>query len=329
MEPTVSGRDGGAGADAAARAEQEDALSGWGIVAGIGVLATYLLVVLGGIVRVTGSGMGCGPDWPLCRGRLVPPMDLPTFIEWSHRLAAAGVAVLVGILLLRAWWPDRGEGWETPRRLALLVALLLAVQILIGAVAVRLELPPTSVILHLGMAMALLAALAVASWEGLAGALSEPREPGGRPPVSALGWGSAGAGLAVVLTGALVANLDAAHACQGFPLCNGELVPSGGWRVQLHWVHRLAAYGLVAWLLWLPFRVRRRRPGEEAVRVTADGVAALALLQVGVAASMTLLGLPLGLRIVHVGLGSAIFLGLVYLACALQWPVGGGEAARA
>src|SRR5438876_288860 len=49
---------------------------------------TYLLIILGAIVRITGSGMGCGEHWPLCNGKLLPPLDLPTLIEYTHRLVA-------------------------------------------------------------------------------------------------------------------------------------------------------------------------------------------------------------------------------------------------
>src|SRR5881397_1951865 len=56
---------------------------------------TYLLIILGAIVRITGSGMGCGDHWPLCNGRLLPPLDLPALIEYAHRLAAALVTILV------------------------------------------------------------------------------------------------------------------------------------------------------------------------------------------------------------------------------------------
>ena len=43
--------------------------------------ATFLLIVLGGVVRVSDSGLGCGPGgsglhgWPLCRGDVVPPIS--------------------------------------------------------------------------------------------------------------------------------------------------------------------------------------------------------------------------------------------------------------
>src|SRR5689334_25248230 len=71
---------------------------------------TYLLIILGAIVRITGSGMGCGEHWPLCNGRLLPPLDVPTLIEYAHRLVAALVSVLIAALAAYGWWMRRGAG---------------------------------------------------------------------------------------------------------------------------------------------------------------------------------------------------------------------------
>ncbi len=281
----------------------------WGLLAVVTAGAVFLLIVLGGWVRITGSGMGCGPDWPRCNGQWIPLMDLETFIEWSHRLFAAVVGVMVVGLAGHAWWPGRGGGWGWRRTLSAVALVLLVVQVLLGAVTVRLELPPTSVILHLGTAMALLAVLLA----GATRALSGERRPE-RDRTAATAWAAAGLGFAVVLLGALVANLGAAPACQGFPLCNGELFPEPGFRVHLHWGHRMAAYAMVLFAVALPALVTRGRPDDRAAVRASVSVALLAVAQLAVAAAMVLQTLPEGLRALHVALGAGLFGALVVTA---------------
>jgi heme A synthase len=94
------------------------------ILAWAAAAATYLLIVLGAVVRITGSGLGCGEDWPVCHGRLFPSLaDTATFIEWNHRLAAAIVSTLVTALAAYTWWlrrkgvgtlKDMGGEWDVP-----------------------------------------------------------------------------------------------------------------------------------------------------------------------------------------------------------------------
>ncbi|HKC46804.1 MAG TPA: COX15/CtaA family protein, partial [Gemmatimonadales bacterium] len=123
-------------------------------------LACYLLIVLGGIVRITGSGLGCGDEWPICHGRLIPSFaDIPTLIEWSHRLVAAIVSMLVAALAASVWWQrQRGAGSaerSVPGRTGYVALGLLFVQVLLGSVTVKLRLPPWTIVLHLGTAMLL------------------------------------------------------------------------------------------------------------------------------------------------------------------------------
>ena len=67
------------------------------------------LITLGGVVRITGSGLGCGDHWPLCDGQWFPPLDLPTLIEISHRWVAALVTVAVFALVAVAWRRHRKQ----------------------------------------------------------------------------------------------------------------------------------------------------------------------------------------------------------------------------
>ncbi len=79
-------------------------------LAWIAAACAYLLIVLGGVVRISGSGMGCGDHWPLCNGHLFPPLgDIRTVIEWSHRLVASIVSLLVAALAVYGW-RLRGRG---------------------------------------------------------------------------------------------------------------------------------------------------------------------------------------------------------------------------
>ncbi len=255
--------------------------------------ATYLLIVLGAVVRITGSGMGCGDHWPLCNGHVFPPLsDIGTVIEWSHRVVAALVSILVVGLAGYAWWlrriPGLAPGVSPASRAAFVALGLLVLQVLLGAITVKLELPAWTVILHLGTAMLLLATLLL---------LASAR-PARLSPLLVLAF-------VTVLFGALTANLGAAAACTGFPLCSGQLWPSAGGLAVVQWIHRLLAYALFASVVGTAWRSRRRG---------AWGVVALVVVQIVIGAATVLMGLPPELQAAHVAVGAAVWAGLVLAA---------------
>jgi heme A synthase len=179
------------------------------------------------------------------------------------------------------------------QRAAYLAAALLVLQIALGAITVILELPHWTVILHLGTAMLILAALLVAAT--------------GHQPLAASGAARAAMALALatIVLGGLTAKLGAGTACLGFPLCNGQLWPDGNYFQHAHWTHRLLAYGFAAYATWWAVRAPARGP-----RI----VLLLVLIQIAVAAAMVLLDLPTAWRAAHVAVGTAVWAATVLAA---------------
>lgn len=267
-------------------------------------LATYLLIVLGGIVRITGSGLGCGDEWPICHGRLIPSFaDIGTAIEWSHRLVAAIVSTLVVLLAGLVWWVRRRTP-PGPGRLAYLALALLIMQVLLGAVTVKLQLPAWTIVLHLGTAMLLLAALLA-----IARRLTPDPSPASKESVETPAAGAAVLVFVTVLAGALTANLGAATACVGFPLCNGQWIVTGNYLQYVQWTHRLLAYTTYAYLLTWALATRRR---------AALVVLGIATLQIIIAAVMVAHAVPRLLQAAHVAVGAAVWGTVVYVTLGVE-----------
>lgn len=269
---------------------------------------TIGLIVVGAVVRVTDSGLGCGDSWPLCAGRLLPPLDnLTAWIEWSHRLFAALIGVLGLATLAVAWRTQRGRPLVFGA--VALAAFLFFLQSSLGAIVVILELPPTMVALHLGTAMLLLAALLTAA----VAARYQPHEQHAIDSTTWLIYITAALAFVIVLTGALVRGSGATLACADWPLCNGALLPlHQGHAALIHMLHRIAVLSLGVSLVLLVWQV-----SQSGRRKSMRQVALLALLaygtQVGVGALFVLSAATPLLGAAHVGVAAITWAFLVIL----------------
>lgn len=271
-------------------------------------VATYGLVIVGGIVRITGSGLGC-PDWPLCQGRVVPPLQGATLIEFSHRVTSTVVTVLILLSALVAWRRYRNEKWIF--RAALLAVALLALQIVLGGITVLLELPPAIVGIHLGNALLLFASVIVAAlfawqpWTPRAGA----RDSRDRLPRLALA--STIGAFVLILSGTVVTGTLAGYACTTWPLCGDQLIPSGGLLPIIAAAHRYVAAGiglLILFTLLYTWRTRRQIPQL----MTASVIAAiLFVLQVAVGAVNVFLAYPVATGVLHLASAAAVWASMV------------------
>jgi heme A synthase len=273
----------------------------WGTVA-----ATYLLIVMGAIVRASGSGLGC-PDWPLCYGQVIPPGHAPAMIEYSHRLLG-GITGLLIIATVVAWAQAHRF---TPRFLigGAALLLLLAAQVGLGAAVVNLELPPMLVLVHFGMAMLLFASLiAIAVSAGPRLTADSPEDAVASRGFMRLGIGAVAAVYLLLLTGAYVRATGSSWGCVGFPTCNGAWLPFGtGRAVDIQLLHRLLAYAVSAHLLVTAFRAWRAERTVPGVATAAACVVAALVAQIAIGATAVSTAVPPLLQVLHVAGATALW----------------------
>jgi len=270
-------------------------------------VATYALVVLGGVVRVSGSGLGC-PDWPLCHGRVLPPLDLHAIIEYSHRTAGSVTGLLIGLTVVFAW-----IGWRQRRDIvipATLAAGLLALEVSLGAITVRLELPPVIVLAHLATAMAILGTVCVTA---VAAAVPRTTAPVDRVSMR---WAQAAAASAfiLVLSGSLVVATGASGACGAWPLCGGGFSLSFDGLPSVQLLHRGIAGVMGLLIIASLLSVLGRHRHDRTVRATVALTMAAFVFQVAVGAAVVMLHVPAALRGLHLALAAAVWAGTVILA---------------
>lgn len=273
-------------------------------------LLTIGLSVFGAVVRVTDSGLGCGNDWPLCNGSIIPPLDnLTAWIEWLHRLFAVVIGLFgIGMLVLAI----RGYRKQNTTVLVVTViaAILYASQAALGRWVVVHDLVPILVTLHLGMAMLLLAALLVA-WGTAA---FKPTPGPSRDSFTALAYITTALALIVILSGALVRGSGATLACTDWPLCNGELLPfNQGTLAVIHVFHRVIVLTLGVSLILLIMSARRNgRTGRR--RLLPHFAATLYLAQAGIGAMFVVSGAEPIWGAAHVGFAAGTWALLVVIS---------------
>jgi cytochrome c oxidase assembly protein subunit 15 len=314
----------------------------------------FAMVVVGGATRLTGSGLSI-TEWKPVTGAIPPLSDAAwqaefaryratpqyrwlnagmslaefKFIygwEWAHRLlgrlvGAAFALPFAAFLLLR----------RLPRRLVGRCVGLLALGGLQGAVGwwmvksgleARVSVAPERLMVHLGLALFLMAALIWTALEAWFGPGSGARKD--RWPLAS----AALAGLVFLqcLLGALVAGGHAGRVFNDWPLMNGRVLPEGYaadglWNTLAHsqaavqFNHRLVAYAVWAFAVVAAVVAVRSKAMPGALRGLAIAVALAATVQAALGIAALISGVPIALGMAH-QVGAALLLGL---AAAFAW----------
>jgi heme A synthase len=276
-------------------------------------IATFVLIIVGGIVRVSDSGLGCGPagsgfhGWPFCNGDVVPGVNLHSIVEYTHRAVAGIVTILIVSIVVMAW--RRHREYLVPA--IGLLGLVLA-QAALGGATVEDNLEEAYVAAHLLLAMLLLGGLI---W--LYRGVSDARVTDGGPRIRALGVAASVAVLCTIVAGGYMAGTQkygrpdyqlgdgAHHACgKQFPACNGEFFPFGRARlVDIHLTHRAFMY--LAAILVISLVVVALRRGV--LTRYAWGLAALLAVQILVGALNVWLDEYELLIVLHLALGTLLW----------------------
>jgi cytochrome c oxidase assembly protein subunit 15 len=264
------------------------------------LVGEVVIVITGGVVRLTGSGLGC-PTWPECvPGSFTP---VPYQEEGIHKLIEFGNRTLtgvVGLLALACVWAVFTRMRQ--RRPLLLVAVGLVagvlVQAVVGGIAVRMTLSPVVVAFHflLSMGMVALSTMLLRGsedgWSPDGTAVVEPRELLVPRLVSTLAWVTAAAGAVVLVLGTVVTGSGPHSGDAEQPARTGFDPRSVAW---LHADVVMLFVGLVVAVLvavWLT-------SSSDRAKATWRGVLVVTLLQGAIGYAQYFTGLPEVLVALH------------------------------
>jgi heme A synthase len=269
---------------------------------------TIGVILVGSLVRATGSGAGCGRSWPTCQGELVPPLGGATAIEFTHRMVSGVALILVIVLAIWVWRTvERGH----PARLGALLGLTAIVgEALIGAMIVLAEwvaedasvARAISVPLHLVNTLFLLAALTLtAFWLNGGGRLDLKSWPLMTRAVFV-------GGLALVFiaaSGAVTALADTLFPGDGV---GADFTSGAHFLARLRIIHPILAVVAAGLGWWFSGK------GELPRIRTARALPILVGLMLITGAVNVLLGVPIWMQLLHLALADVLWISYILIS---------------
>lgn len=268
----------------------------------------------------TNSAEGCGPDWPLCNGQILPSLNnAHVIIEFLHRFLVGFFALVAVVFAVWAW--RRFGNWLEVRIFASIALGFIVIQSILGALAVVYVNPPSVLALHLGFGLLGLVGVALltvflfqyrAYLQSKPSGLTNRNQPLGRVLRQFIRWTWVYV-FAAVYVGSDVAFEGAATACRGWPLCNGLWFPGFSGNVGLVFFHRLIAIGLAVIVIMLLMQLSKARHTRPDLYRATIYLFVLVILQIISGAYVILSNISLNADLLHVSLLMALFTLLSYL----------------
>ena len=286
--------------------------------------ATIFLVIAGGLVTSTGSGMSV-PDWPLSYGQLMPPMTGGVFYEHGHRMVATFVGLLTLILAVWLWRTDE-RGWVRYLGLAALASVI--IQGALGGLTVLFLLPTPLSVAHAVVAQSFFALVVVIALVTSPAWHRHVRtELASISTTRVFAIGTTAMILLQLVIGAWMRHSNAGLAIPEFPLSYGHLAPPADreslqgindlrlslnlapvdlGQIWIHYAHRLGAMLVMLFSLATTIHVLRTYRSEQRLREAAVILLLLVLFQVFLGALTVLMRKGVEVTTAHVAVGALV-----------------------
>ena len=253
-------------------------------------------------------------------GSLFPPLDYHTMLEYSHRLSATVVGILVVIALYLAWRHFREN---RPTMISTSAgAILVIAAVILGGLTVLSELTWWVRLIHLGLAELVVASMAVA-WLS-SGAVGEGSSPEAieRPRVRfdrLLMWGTLGGVMIMILYGSYIVGAGYGSSCGSWPMCQGWGIPDGV-AFQAHMGHRYLAVIVFALVAGMGHVAWRRGAVDGEIRWLTVLTGAFLVAEVLVGAFTVWLGFAAAVKSLHLTVATLMWASTVLLAAVYLRP---------
>ena len=267
----------------------------------------FFQVSLGGFVRVSESGLGC-PDWPLCYGKIIPPLEYHTMIEYSHRLSGSILGILIIILLITAYKSPIYDRFT--KRMALVTFILVLFAGLLGGVVVVTELEWWIRLIHLSIAEVILACLVIIIWKIAYLSIG----PIGINEILPTSWLIKLLVLtliifSILISGSWVVGIGATAACTTWPFCEWKT----GYPYDIHMLHRYIAGISLIYLVYISLSLVTTYSNRFFIKKSVHSTLGLIGVQIILGAVMVWSEFTPTLKGIHLSVATLVWISTMFL----------------
>ena len=285
------------------------------IVALLSLVVSFIQITLGGFVRASESGLGC-PDWPLCHGQIIPPIEFHTLIEYSHRLNGSVLGILVTILLIICLMKYRSEKQLTIANYSAF-GLVVGAGIL-GGITVITELAWWIRLIHLGIAQILAACLMYIVWKFLFVNVRNVHVD--LSPIRAWKWKMVlcvSLVFLLMLSGSYMVGIGASSSCSSWPLCKGLSIPEG-LTYQVHMGHRYISVLSLAFVGYVAIELITHSNDSKLIKRIAHSVLGLIGVQIILGAITVWSGFSSHMKVTHLSVATLVWLSVILMSILVE-----------